>query len=184
MALVSRKGKKPIDEEKAAEQDSKRPFDPKHLKDIALMTPKILSYGDSTDMPNSGSPSASRGGVLSSQHELPCSSSSRYTEPEQALFLLADDQPTVARSTPKGVTYDRAASNRWHERHDMRFCLYDRWVYETILGECIQILDDLENNLDAYIDQVRQSDIDRNLMLGQKEERTKKHIANSVGRLP
>ncbi|KHJ41583.1 hypothetical protein D918_08334 [Trichuris suis] len=167
------------EEEKVVEQDIKRPFDPKHLKDIALMTPKILSPNASIDISNPPSPAPSYGSASTSTPQVIRGSSSRSMETEQALFLLAEDQPIVARSTPRGVVYDQAAEDRWHAQHDMHFCLYDRWVYETILGECVQILEDLENNLDAYIDQVRQSNIDRSMMLAQKEERGRKHTANS-----
>ncbi|CDW60412.1 hypothetical protein TTRE_0000879101 [Trichuris trichiura] len=187
MALTLRKGRTLTEEqeeegegEKVVDQEAKRPFDPKHLKDIALMTPKILSPDASIDISNPSSPASSYGCVSTSRAQVICGRPSRSTETEQALFLLAEDQPVVARSTPRGVVYDQAAENRWHAQHDMRYCLYDRWVYETIFGECVRILEDLENNLDAYIDQVRQSNIDRSLILAQKEERRRKHTDNSV----
>lgn len=74
---------------------------------------------------------------------------------EEALQLIAEDPPHVARSTPKGL--ETVDTKRWKEEHEMLHCIYDRAVYEKMIDNSLKTCDLLQKNLDSYIEVVRQT---------------------------
>lgn len=73
---------------------------------------------------------------------------------EEALQMIAEDPPHVARSTPKGLAVD---TTRWKEEHDMQHCIYDREVYEKMIDNSLKTCELLQSHLDSYITVVRQT---------------------------
>lgn len=75
---------------------------------------------------------------------------------QEALQSIADEQPRVARSTPKGKVLPGAApsSPNW----DMKHCLFKREVYDGLLVDSMLKCDLLQHNLDDYIVEVRAND--------------------------
>jgi len=73
---------------------------------------------------------------------------------EEALQLIAEEPPHVARCTPKGLVVDTA---RWKEEHDMQHCIYERAVYEKMIDNSLKTCELLQNHLDSYITVVRQT---------------------------
>ncbi|XP_003375001.1 conserved hypothetical protein [Trichinella spiralis] len=139
------------------------PFDPKHLDDIDLMTPNCTddepttsAYQDSCSLGSARSVSSGADSVADKLNHTKPTSPCGLDAVEEALLSIADEErPLVARSTPKGSVFDHSDSVRWHQQHDMQYCLFDRSVYEAMLGDCIRTCESLKNNLDIYIDHVR-----------------------------
>lgn len=73
---------------------------------------------------------------------------------ETALLLIADEQPVVARSTPRGQPY---IDNHWAEEREMRYCLFDRPVYDAMIQSSLKAVELLQENLDDFVTEVRKS---------------------------
>jgi len=79
---------------------------------------------------------------------------------EDALMQIAEDPPLVARSTPKNlIPNQKSATQRsltWSEK-DMAHCLYERSVYDDMINNSLKTCEELQENLDFYVDEVRKS---------------------------
>jgi hypothetical protein len=73
---------------------------------------------------------------------------------EDALQMIAEEPPHVARSTPKGLPID---TSKWKEQHEMQHCIYEKAVYEKMIENSLEAVEALQKNLDSYITVVRQT---------------------------
>lgn len=79
---------------------------------------------------------------------------------EDALLLIAEEPPTVARSTPKNLIPTQLSSTQrslsWSEK-EMAHCLFDRSVYDDMINNSLKTCEKLQENLDFYVTEVRKS---------------------------
>lgn len=72
---------------------------------------------------------------------------------EENLCNIGDEQPLVARCTPKSRTLREPSQHA--QDWDMRHCLYTRDVYDRMVTDSLNTCELLQHNLDDLITQVR-----------------------------